>query len=210
MPSGRAIARFLGTSSPRTIVNAVARISPMATEMPRHRARGHAEVLERAVDELRDRRLGHEADEQVRQRDAQLGARELRGEVVQRVQDATRARVALLDGALDGRAVDGDERELRCDERPAREHEPERHDQEEHLGHRAALIPTVPTRGAWGLLLGGSSRSPSGIERLTQVAHVPPGPVSRTTIGRSGESALGRPARLFRTPSSEASRGRSG
>ena len=34
VPSGRAIARFLGTSSPRTIVNAVARISPMATEMP--------------------------------------------------------------------------------------------------------------------------------------------------------------------------------
>ena len=37
-----------------------------------------------------------------------------------------------------------------------------------------------------------------------------PGPVSRTAIGRSGESPLGRPARLFRTPSSEESRGRSG
>ena len=56
-----------------------------------HRARRHAEVLQRAVDELGDRRLGHEADEQVRQRDAQLGARQLRREAVQRVEDAPRA-----------------------------------------------------------------------------------------------------------------------
>ena len=60
--------------------HAVASVSAIAERDARDRALGQPRGLQRAVDELGDRRLGQEADQQVRQRDADLRARELRRE----------------------------------------------------------------------------------------------------------------------------------
>ena len=74
---GRAIARFLGTSSPKIIVSKALRV-----ERDPHRDRAHGAArdpqgLERPVDQLGDRGLGEVADGQVGDRDADLRSGEL-------------------------------------------------------------------------------------------------------------------------------------
>ena len=94
-----------------------------------------AGVLERDAHEPPDGRLREEADREVRDGDAELGAAELRGERPQCCERAGGAGLAGLGGALDGRAVDGDERELGRDEDAAGQHEEERCAEEQELGH---------------------------------------------------------------------------
>ena len=89
--------------------------------------------------------LGEEADGQVGDGDAHLGARQLRREVAQRREGSLSAAVAALGVALDGGPVDRQQGELRGHEAAAGHHQRGGGQQEEDLGHRRA-----PARGAVG------------------------------------------------------------
>ena len=63
--SGAAIARFLGTSSPKIIVTPVARIRAIASAIAGTAPSGTPIDSSGPDDEVGDRRLGHVADQQV-------------------------------------------------------------------------------------------------------------------------------------------------
>ena len=121
--SGRAMAMFLGTISPKIIVTTVPRARPSVSASGVTAPSGRPAEAERAVDELGDRRLGEEADRQVGDGDADLGPGELGRQRAQRELDAAGALVAVGGGAVDARPVDGDEGELGGDEEAAGGHE---------------------------------------------------------------------------------------
>ena len=121
----------------------------------RHGTLRHPGAGERPTHEIGDRRLGEEADQQVRQRDADLRRRQLRGQAAQRGLHAESGTVALLGGTVDRRAVDGHERELRRDERAARHDERERDHDQEDFDQRASLRHSA-ARTRLGLQLGSS------------------------------------------------------
>ena len=100
--SGRAMAMFLGTISPKIIVSTVPRASADAERDRRRRRRsGSAGGGERSVDQLGDRRLGEETDGQVGDGDADLGAGELGRQRAERELHALGARVTAGGGPLD-------------------------------------------------------------------------------------------------------------
>ena len=136
---GRAMARFLGTSSPKIMVSAGAEGQGEATASGCTAPSGTPSASSGAVDQLGDRRLGQEADGQVGDGDPDLGAGELGGQRAQRRLDARGAGVTGGGGLVDLRPVDGDEGELRGDEDAARRDEEQRGPaQQEPLGHRVA------------------------------------------------------------------------
>ena len=115
---GLAMARFFGTSSPKIIVRKVPMSEPDAGRHRADRSRGEPGRLERSSDQVRDGRLGDEADGQIGDRDAHLGPGQLGRQRPQGVLDALRRVVAGVGGPVDLGAVDGDERELGRDEDP--------------------------------------------------------------------------------------------
>ena len=135
---GLASARFLGTSSPKIIVAMVPSVSPMPTAIGVTAPSGHAEAVERPVDQLGDRGLGQEADRQVGDRDADLGAGELGREAAQCLLQPLRRGVTSGGRPLDLAAVDGDEGELGRDEHAAGEDEEQRCDQQQPRCHRCS------------------------------------------------------------------------
>ena len=145
--SGRAMAMFLGTISPKIIVTTVPRARPIASDSGRDHAVRHAGRGQRAVDEVGDRGLGEETDRQVGHGDADLGAGELGGQRAQRELDAARALVAVGGGALDARPVDRDEGELGGDEEAAGGHEGQRDEQQQEGGHDAHQVFSAVVRG---------------------------------------------------------------
>ena len=145
--SGRAMAMFLGTISPKIIVTTVPRARPSAERERRDDALGHAGRGQRAVDEVGDRRLGQETDGQVGHGDADLGAGELGRQRAQRELDAAGALVTRGGGALDAGPVDGDEGELGGDEQAAGGHERQRDEQEQEGGHDAHRVISAVVLG---------------------------------------------------------------
>ncbi len=138
--SGAEMPRFWGSSSPTIIEKTVAISRPRATasgsapSRPRRRAR-----TQRGLEQGRERGLHQEAHDERRQRDADLGAGQLRREVPDGGEHPLRALVAGLDGPLDGGAVDADERELPGHEDGRAEGEEHAEAHQEPLGHRMDL-----------------------------------------------------------------------
>ena len=85
---GRAMARFFGTSSPKSMVSTVLSASAIVDRDRVHRASGTPGGRQRPVDQLGDRGLGEEADGQVGDGDPDLGAGQLRRQGAQRLLDA--------------------------------------------------------------------------------------------------------------------------
>ena len=135
---GLAIARFLGTSSPKIIVSVVPRASPMPMASGWTTLVGHAGGFQRRRDQVGDRRLGQEADGQVGDRDADLGPGELGRQRPQRDQHSLGAGVTLGRELLDLGPVDGHERELRRHEHAARGDQQQRDRQQDPRGHRSS------------------------------------------------------------------------
>ena len=104
---------------------------------PGDSAVAHAEVAQRRTKQPGDRGFGEVADEQVRQRDAELRTTELGGQAPKRRGSAGGTTIAALGGALDTRSVDGDEGELGGDENTARQHQEQGEAEQQPLGHLA-------------------------------------------------------------------------
>ena len=116
--SGRASAKFFGTSSPITIENSGRQQHADDRPDRRHRALGHPEPAERGLEQRADRRLEGVAGEQRRQGDPELRAREVRRgdpEGTDRGAEPLLAAVATL---LQVVAVEVDQRELGGHEQP--------------------------------------------------------------------------------------------
>ncbi len=116
----------------------------------RDRARrraGDAERLQRPRDQGGDRRLGEHADDQVGDRDAELRAGELEGQIPYGLQRARSAPLAALRGPLQLAALDRGQRELGRDERATGERQQDRHQEEEHFGHRDTSVPSSDRAG---------------------------------------------------------------
>ncbi len=145
---GSASARFLGTSSPTIIENALTTISESVPATAATAARLKRGIAERNAQQLRDRGLGRVAEQDRGERDAHLCAGELRGERRERAAHATRAL------ALYVRGIKGDERELGRDKhRGAKRQEHARTD-EQPGGHVRPRLwssmgaATIPGRAA--------------------------------------------------------------
>ena len=104
----------------------------------RGRRRGQAEVLERPEEQRPDRRARDEAEDQRGQRDAELARRELGREPAVRGEHRPGPGLPRVDGALHGRTVEGDERELGRDEQRGAHGEHDAEQQQEPFGHGAA------------------------------------------------------------------------
>ncbi len=113
----------------------------------RHDALGQSGGRQRRVDQVGDGGLGQEADGQVGDRDADLGAGQLGGQRAQGELDALGAVVAVSGGALDSGTVDGHEGELRGHEQPAGGDQRQRHEQQHDGGHDALPGDGAVVRG---------------------------------------------------------------
>ena len=133
--SGAEMPRNWGSSSPKTIEKTVASTRARALDTALDRAGREPEGREGAGQEAADRGLGQRADDERRDRDADLRRGQLRRELGDRLEHDPGARVTLVDGALDRRAVDRDERELGGDEDGRAGGEQHRDEQQEPLGH---------------------------------------------------------------------------
>ncbi|GAA3074980.1 hypothetical protein GCM10020254_18630 [Streptomyces goshikiensis] len=98
--------------------------------------------LERALQQGGDRGLGDHADDQAGHGDAELRAGELERQAADGDEGALRAPLAALDGLFELAALHGRQRELRRDEDSTGEAEQQRHDEQEHFGHRS--VTSVP------------------------------------------------------------------
>ena len=190
---------FFGTSSPKIIVAIVARTSPKVTEMLGTRTLGHSDSGQRALDQRGDRRLGKEPDDQVGQRDADLGPGELRGQGSQCSPYALGLSVALAGCLLHRSSVDGDQGELGCPEDPTCEHQAHRDPEQQpfHADHCGGSLSgdVRPATRAGGRLsvrtgtVGGSKYLGSGrgesVLRFSGVA------VSHAGLVRSGNEDSG-------------------
>ena len=77
---GMAMARFFGTSSPKIIVTAVARMSAIATATGEDGAIGKSESPQRGSQQMGDGGLSQETDGQIGDGDPELGPRQLGGQ----------------------------------------------------------------------------------------------------------------------------------
>ena len=145
--SGRAMAMFLGTISPKIIVTTVPTARPRPSDSGVTTPSGSPADVSGPSMQVGDRRLGEEADGQVGDGDADLGAGELGGQRPQRELYAAGALVALGGGALDARSVDRDEGELGRDEETTGGHEGQRDEQQQEGGHDAHPEFSAVVRG---------------------------------------------------------------
>ena len=132
---GRAIAKFLGTSSPKSIVSTVLRISAMAIAIGRTAPSGMPMASKRTVDEAAIAGSARKPMARLVTVMPDLGARQLGGEAAQRLLHTLRSGVTGRGGAVDLVAVDGDEGELGGDEHAAGEDQEQGDREEQPFGH---------------------------------------------------------------------------
>ena len=99
---------------------------PTTTATPETAPSGMPIARERAVQQLGERRLGEHADDQGGDGDAELGAGELEGQLLQRLDDPAGPPVALGGGLLGVRPLDRDQAELGGHEEAVGEDQQER------------------------------------------------------------------------------------
>ncbi len=109
------------------------------------RSGGEPEPGQRTRHERPDGRLREVADDEGRDRDADLGRRQLGRELLERLEHDPGAGVALVDGPLDRGSVEGHEGELGGDEERGAGGEQHGAEDEEPLGHRRTARPA----GTW-------------------------------------------------------------
>ena len=119
-------AQFLGTSSPITICTAEASSMPTTTATPDTAPSGMPIAVMGPLQQLGERRFGEHADDERGDGDAELGAGELEGQLLERVDDRTGPSVALGGGLLGVGALDRDEAELGRHEEAVGENQQER------------------------------------------------------------------------------------
>ena len=139
--SGAEMPRNCGSSSPKTIEKIVASTSARALDTASTAPAQSPSGSSGPDDEAPDGGLREVADDEGRDRDADLGRRQLGRELLERLEHDAGPGVALVDGALDRGPVEGHERELGGDEERGAGGEQHGAEDEEPLGHRAANRP---------------------------------------------------------------------
>ena len=142
--SGAEMPRNCGSSSPKTIENRVAitRATTAATDSSVEPVEPGG--LQRRLEQHPERRGGEEAEDERRQRDADLGCGELRREPSQRPQDDLGAGVPGVHGLLHGRPVERDQRELGGHEDGGTDRQPHTGQHQQPFGHSAVILGPQP------------------------------------------------------------------